>query len=100
MSPLLDFVTMSRRSSTHLSYSRSVHPPPTTGAPGGAAADPGVRGVELPDHHHHDRVQLLLVDEIVEQRLVHALGRIPVGAGPLRALEAGFPDGPPPGEKL
>jgi hypothetical protein len=30
------------------------------------AAHAGVRGVELANHHHHDRVKLFLVDEILQ----------------------------------
>ena len=38
-----------------------------------AAAHAGVRRVQLPDHHHHDGLQLFAVDEVVEQRLVGLL---------------------------
>ena len=31
-----------------------------------SSADARVRRIELSDHHHHDRVQLFFVDEIVE----------------------------------
>src|SRR5581483_1563425 len=59
-----------------------------------AAADAGVRGVQLADHLADDIVQLLAVADVVEQRLIHLPHLVPVHAVHVRIVEAMLHDTP------
>ena len=59
-----------------------------------AAADTRVRRVQLANHHHHDGVELFVVYEVVEERLVGRFRRRPVGAVHLGVVEAILHDAP------
>ena len=58
------------------------------------AVHAGVRRVQLTDHHHHHGVELIFVDKVIEKRLVHPFGRIPVGAVHVGVVEAVLHDPP------
>src|SRR5262249_24086791 len=66
---------------------------PATAA-AGPAADAGVRGVQLADHHHDHIVQVLRVANVSQQRLIGFLHLCPIDAVHVGVVEAEFHDPP------